>query len=138
MNKFTEQNKAAAKIDPNTNSAKTDALTKTAKNDAKAAASDTTNMAKAVAADRAKMDAATLKSTETAKPADSVKKDAFNGKWHSQIQAAKSNWSKISESELLKSGGVETNLTNLVQQRYSLSQDMASKQVKSFIDKCHC
>lgn len=131
MNKFTEQNKAAAKIDPNTTTAKNDNQAKTAKDDAKAAASDTTNMSKAVAADKAKMDAAT-------KPAEASKKDAFNGKWHSQIQAAKSNWSKISENELLKSGGVETNLTDLVQQRYSLSQDVASKQVKSFIDKCHC
>ncbi|WP_430457876.1 hypothetical protein [Rheinheimera sp.] len=138
MNKFTEQNKAAAKIDPNTTTAKTDALAKTAKDDSKAAASDTTNMSKAVAADKAKLDATTRTPAENGKPADSAKKDAFNGKWHSQIQAAKSNWSKISESELLKSGGVETNLTDLVQQRYSLSQDMASKQVKSFIDKCHC
>lgn len=137
MNKFTEQNKAAAKIDPNTTTAKNDNQAKTAKDDAKAAASDTTNMSKAVAADKAKMDAAT-KPAETGKPADASKKDAFNGKWHSQIQAAKSNWSKISENELLKSGGVETNLTDLVQQRYSLSQDVASKQVKSFIDKCHC
>lgn len=138
MNKFTEQNKAAAKIDPNTTTAKTDAAAKTAKDDAKTTASDTANMSKAVAADKAKMDATSQKPADSGKPADSVKKDAFNGKWHSQIQAAKSNWSKISESELLKSGGVETNLTDLVQQRYSLSQDMASKQVKSFIDKCHC
>ena len=34
MNKFTEQNKAAAKIDPNTTTAKTDAAAKTAKDDA--------------------------------------------------------------------------------------------------------
>ncbi len=138
MNKFTEQNKAAAKIAPNATTEKTDALAKTARGDATAAASDTSNMSKAVAADKAKLDATTRKPAENGKPADSVKKDAFNGKWHSQIQAAKSNWSKISENELLKSGGVETNLTDLVQQRYSLSQDMASKQVKSFIDKCHC
>ncbi len=124
MNKFTEQNKAVAKNDT---PAKTD------KNgSATATATETSQMGKAGVADKAKV------TTAAQKPAEAPKKDAFNGKWHSQIQAAKSNWSKISESELLKSGGVETNLTDLVQQRYSLSQDTASKQVKSFIDKCHC
>jgi hypothetical protein len=123
MNKFTEQNKATAKNETQTNKGTAGVAD---------AAAETSPMAKAVAADKAKIAAATQK------PAEAAKKDAFNGKWHSQIQAAKSNWSKISESELLKSGGVETNLIDLVQQRYSLSQDVASKQVKSFIDKCHC
>jgi hypothetical protein len=124
MNKFTEQNKAVEK---------SDTQAKTNKNgSATATTTETSQMGKAATADKAKVTAAPQQLTETAK------KDAFNGKWHSQIQAAKSNWSKISESELLKSGGVETNLTDLVQQRYSLSQDTASKQVKSFIDKCHC
>ncbi len=123
MNKFTEQNKATAKNDTQANSG-TAGVTD--------AAAKTNQMTNAVAADKAKIAAGTQK------PAEAAKKDAFNGKWHSQIQAAKSNWSKISESELLKSGGVETNLVDLVQQRYSLSQDVASKQVKSFIDKCHC
>ncbi len=123
MNKFIEQNKVTAK---------NETQAKTGKDGVADAATETNPMAKAVAADKAKIAAATQK------PAEAVQKDAFNGKWHSQIQAAKSNWSKISESELLKSGGVETNLVNLVQQRYSLSRDVASKQVKSFIDKCHC
>lgn len=124
MNKFTEQNKAVEK---------SDTQAKTEKNGSAAVTTtETSQMGKAATADKTKVTAATQQPTETAK------KDAFNGKWHSQIQAAKSNWSKISESELLKSGGVETNLTDLVQQRYSLSKDTASKQVKSFIDKCHC
>lgn len=123
MNKFTEQNKAVTK---------SDTQTKTTKDGVTTAAPDSSPMAKSVAADQAKIAAATQK------PAEAPKKDAFNGKWQSQIQAAKSNWSKISESELRQSGGIETNLTDLVQQRYSLSQDVASKQVKSFIDKCHC
>jgi hypothetical protein len=136
MNKFTEQNKATAKIDPATKPA-----TKPAKETVadgshagtvhSAAAADSNAAAKMAAADKAKADAAKQK------PAETVQKDAFNGKWQSQIQAAKSNWSKISESELEKSGGVETKLADLVQQRYSLSQDVARKQVKTFIDKCH-
>lgn len=120
MNKFTEQNKATAKIEPTT----------TAAAPSKAASAAATDAAKKLAADQAK--------TTPQKPTDAVKKDAFNGKWQSQIQAAKSHWNKISESELIKSEGIETRLADLVQQRYSLTQDVARKQVKSFIDKCHC
>jgi hypothetical protein len=76
-------------------------------------------------------------STSSRQTIDPAKKDAFNGKWPSQIKAAKSNWNKISESELIKSNGTEINLTELVQQRYAVSKDVANKQVKSFIDKCH-
>lgn len=123
MNKFTEQNKAVTK---------NNTQTKTTKDSLTVDMSATKPLAKSLATDKAKIVA---KSSELAK---APKKDAFNGKWPSQIQAAKSNWSKISESELRQSGGIETNLTELVQQRYSLSHDVASKQVKSFIDKCHC
>lgn len=123
MNKFIEQNKVTAK---------NETQAKTGKDGVAVAATETNPMAKAVAADKAKI------ADATQKPAEAVQKDAFNGKWNNQIKAAKNNWNKLSESELLKSGGVETNLTELVQQRYSLSRDVASKQVKSFIDKCHC
>jgi hypothetical protein len=143
MNKFTEQNKATAKSDPSAKPAK-EVIANTPHNGADhkdaghngtvntAAKTDSNGSAKVVAADKAKADVGMQK------PADAAKKDAFNGKWQSQIQAAKSNWNKISESELVQSGGVETKLADLVQQRYSLSQDVARKQVKSFIDKCHC
>lgn len=132
MNKFTEQNKATAKTDPAAKPAKEIVADKAQGGTPHtAAAADSTAAAKMAAADKAKADASKQK------PAETVQKDAFNGKWQSQIQAAKSNWSKISESELEKSGGVETKLADLVQQRYSLSQDVARKQVKTFIDKCH-
>jgi hypothetical protein len=138
MNKFTEQNKATAKHDTSATPAKpvvaaTDA--KSAENSSASHAAgkaESSSTAKAVAADKAKVAAALQKT------ADPTKKDAFNGKWQSQIQAAKSNWNKISESELIQSGGIETKLADLVQQRYSISQDVARKQVKTFIDKCHC
>lgn len=138
MNKFTEQNKATAKHDTSATPTKpvvaaTDA--KSAENSSASHAAgkaESSSTAKAVAADKAKVTAALQKT------ADPTKKDAFNGKWQSQIQAAKSNWNKISESELIQSGGIETKLADLVQQRYSISQDVARKQVKTFIDKCHC
>lgn len=123
MNKFTEQNKGVTK---------NNTQTKTTKDNSMIDMSAIKQPLKSIATDKAKIVA---KPSEQAK---APKKDAFNGKWQSQIQAAKSNWSKISESELRQSGGIETNLTELVQQRYSLSHDVASKQVRSFIDKCHC
>jgi hypothetical protein len=138
MNKFTEQNKATAKNDTSATPAKPEIAETAPKSTANSAASpsavkaDSSSTAKAVAADKAKVAAALQKTS------DPTKKDAFNGKWPSQIQAAKSNWNKISESELIQSGGIETKLADLVQQRYSISQDVARKQVKSFIDKCHC
>lgn len=122
MNKFSEQNKATAGSQDKKNQTNP---------------SDSDKIAQAVAADKAKLAAGTSKA-DTSKNSDMAKKDAFNGKWKSQIQAAKQNWSKISESELLKSEGSEVNLTDLVQQRYSLSRDVASQQVQSFITKCHC
>ncbi|MGI2103496.1 hypothetical protein ACRN9O_22290 [Shewanella oncorhynchi] len=122
MNKLNEQNKTAEK---ETSNAKTGQV----KPEVTATHSQT---AKVTTHDKAKLEAGINKDTENKKP------DAFKGKWPSQVQAAKANWSKISEAELIKSNGNEANLTELVKQHYSLNQDMASKQVTSFIDKCHC
>lgn len=135
MNKFSEQNKAtnSAQNSAQDNKGTQDdkgAQDKKAANANPTANADNSKMAQAVAADKAKLAAGTNKSTLV------PKKDPFNGKWKTQIQAAKSNWSKITESELLKSEGTEVNLTELVQQRYSLSRDAASQQVQSFISKC--
>lgn len=96
---------------------------------------EVTTKAEMIKADKTSRDDAKM-NTSSRQTIDPARKDAFNGKWPSQIKAAKSNWNKISESELLKSNGTEINLTELVQQRYSVSKDVANKQVKSFIDKC--
>ena len=122
MNKLNEQNKAAEKETSN-------AKTGQAKPVVTATHSQT---AKVTTPDKAKLETGMNKDTDNKKP------DAFKGKWPSQVQAAKANWSKISEAELIKSNGNEANLTELVKQHYSLNQDMASKQVTSFIDKCYC
>jgi len=127
MNKFTEQNKAVA------------AASNTA--DKNTAANKTNTPAKNAAADKntvaSKNTATADKNLHSTQPAG-AKKDAFNGKWPSQIQAAKATWEKLSEKELITTAGNEVNLTDLVQQRYSLSHDAASKQVKTFITQCHC
>ena len=74
--------------------------------------------------------------TSAAKTA--TKPDALKGKWKSKVNAAKTNWGKLSESELLKSDGDAKMLAELVQLRYSISLVDANKQVKQFLDKCHC
>jgi hypothetical protein len=122
MNKFSEQNKAVA------------AATNPAANKTNAPAANSVADKKATAD---KNTAAASTNQQTAQPS-AGKKDAFNGKWPSQIQAAKATWEKLSEKELIGSAGNEVSLTDLVQQRYSLSHDVASKQVKTFITQCHC
>ena len=59
------------------------------------------------------------------------------GKWPQQVKAAKNQWGKLSESEILKSDGDAKQLSGLVQQRYAITRDVADKQVKSFLDKCN-
>lgn len=67
-----------------------------------------------------------LSSPQKTKPADDV--------WQKRIGAAHKVWSKLSESELKKSAGEPAKLSELVQQRYSVSRSDADKQVKNFID----
>jgi hypothetical protein len=67
-----------------------------------------------------------LSSPQKTKPADDV--------WQKRIGAAHKVWSKLSESELKKSAGEPAKLSELVQQRYSVSRTDADKQVKNFID----
>lgn len=58
-------------------------------------------------------------------------------KWPQQVKAAKTQWGKLSEAEILKSDGNPQQLSGLVQQRYAITRDVADKQVKSFLDKCN-
>ena len=57
-------------------------------------------------------------------------------KWPQQVKAAKSQWGKLSEAEILKSDGDPAQLSDLVQLRYAIKPDVADKQVKVFLDKC--
>lgn len=84
----------------------------------------------------------TLSKTKTAVMLSTAKAegkpDALKSKWKSKVAAAKTNWGKLSSSELLKSDGDAKLLAELVQPRYSISLVDANKQVKQFLDKCHC
>jgi uncharacterized protein YjbJ (UPF0337 family) len=44
-------------------------------------------------------------------------------------------WDELTLDELLKSGGDEQKLTNLVQQRYEMPREDANKQVMSFFER---
>lgn len=56
-------------------------------------------------------------------------------KWPQQVKAAKSEWSKLSEDELLKSDGNAEQLSLLVQRRYDIAPDVARNKVKSFLSR---
>lgn len=86
---------------------------------------------KAEMADKMEATPATTKTIKVT-PAAGMK-----GKWPQQVKAAKSQWGKLSEAEILKSDGNPKQLSSLVQQRYDISQDVAEKQVNSFLDKCN-
>jgi uncharacterized protein YjbJ (UPF0337 family) len=59
--------------------------------------------------------------------------EALADKWKRHIGSAKIVWAKLTDEELLKSGGQAENLTSLVQERYAISQDAAGKKVRNFL-----
>ena len=83
-----------------------------------------------------KANAADKNAAAMAKPAADIKTaaGAAKSKWPSQVKAAKTQWGKLSEAEILKSDGNAQQLSGLVQQRYNIGRDVADKQVKAFLD----
>lgn len=61
--------------------------------------------------------------------------DELKGKWKQHVGSAKIAWGKLTEDELLKSEGHSERLTGLVQERYAVARDVASKQVNDFLEK---
>ena len=61
--------------------------------------------------------------------------DQIKGKWKQQVGAAKMAWGKLTEDELLKLEGHEQKLAGLVQERYAVTREEASRQVKDFFNK---
>lgn len=83
-----------------------------------------------------KVDAAPMTQAQ-AKTVQITALSGAKGKWPQQVNAAKTQWGKLSEAEILKSDGNPQQLSGLVQQRYAITRDVADKQVKSFLDKCN-
>lgn len=61
--------------------------------------------------------------------------EELKGKWKQQVGDAKILWGKITEDELLKVEGHQQKLAGLIQERYAVTQEEASKQVSQFFDK---
>lgn len=59
----------------------------------------------------------------------------IKSKWKSQVSAAKQEWNKLTEAELLKTDGNEHKLATLVQERQGVVRSDAYKQVKAFFEK---
>lgn len=57
------------------------------------------------------------------------------GKWAQLVKAAKNQWNKLSEAEILKSEGRIQQLSVLVQHRYAIERHLAEKQVRTFLDQ---
>lgn len=59
------------------------------------------------------------------------------GKWAHLVKAAQSEWSQLSEAEILKSEGNLQQLAGLVQHRYAIARHLAEKWVKVFLEQCN-
>ncbi len=130
MNRFTEQNKALSKLSDNKLPAATDMAKDAAKDQTRPAAPEAGHPGRHAQKER------TATNTSPANTANS-QADAFRGKWPAHIAAAKTKWSKLSDSDLQKVGGIESKLTDLVRQRYALDEEVACKQVRHFIERCN-
>lgn len=53
--------------------------------------------------------------------------------WKRQLAAAKSAWDRLSVLELLRSGGREAALVDLVEEGYAVSRDEAGRRVRRFM-----
>ena len=61
--------------------------------------------------------------------------DEIKGKWKQQVGAAKIAWGKLTDDEILESEGHLEKLAGLVQERYAVESDEASRQVQEFFAK---
>lgn len=57
----------------------------------------------------------------------------IKGEWKQCVGEAKILWGRLTDDELLKTEGHADRLAGLVQQRYSITLDEATKQVKGFL-----
>lgn len=57
------------------------------------------------------------------------------GDWNHQVDAARVQWGKLSDDELLQTRGHMEQLIGLVQERYGITRDEAAAQIDRFFDK---
>lgn len=54
------------------------------------------------------------------------------GAWKQRVGSAKITWGKLTDDELLQTEGHMQKLTGLVQERYAITRDEATTQIKTF------
>jgi uncharacterized protein YjbJ (UPF0337 family) len=57
------------------------------------------------------------------------------GKWKQSVGAAKAQWGKLTEDELLQTEGNSEKLAGKIQEKYGVAQDEAKKQADDFLNK---
>lgn len=61
--------------------------------------------------------------------------DEVKGLWKQRVGAAKVQWGKLTDDELLQTEGHIQKLAGLVQERYAVTRDEAEVQIKGFFEK---
>lgn len=61
--------------------------------------------------------------------------DESKAAWEQQVGAAKAQWAKLSDEELLPTRGYTQELVSLVQERYAITRDEAALQIERFFEK---
>lgn len=61
--------------------------------------------------------------------------EVIKSKWQTYTAEAAVLWDKLTDEELLQTGGQWQKLVGLVQQRYATTRDAAEKQVRDFLNK---
>ncbi|ARU27044.1 hypothetical protein CBR65_06095 [Cellvibrio sp. PSBB006] len=70
------------------------------------------------------------------KEKSALAREESDRQWMQNINAARRKWSKLTEEELVKSGGQAYTLKALVRDRYTISHADAYKQVNDFFQSC--
>ncbi|MBB3168722.1 hypothetical protein [Simiduia aestuariiviva] len=76
-----------------------------------------------------------MKTTDKTQPNKAASAQPAKAKhpWSSNIAAAHTRWSKLTEGDLKASGGDQKKLTEMVRDKYAISQESATSQVTSFL-----
>lgn len=57
------------------------------------------------------------------------------GKWKQNVGAAKAQWGKLTEDELMETEGKSEKLAGKIQEKYGVARDEAKKQADDFLTR---
>lgn len=75
-----------------------------------------------------------ISTDEKQKDMSTLSVDQLKARWKRQVGSAKIAWGKLTENELLESEGHLEKLTGLVQERYAISLEEATRRVNNFFE----